>query len=337
MVVVGVAYVLRAVGDLAQGDPGLASWLSPIGWSQQIRPFAGDRWWVTALPLLAAAVLVPVAFALQSRRDHGAGLLPDRPGPAAGHLDGVHALAWRLQRGVLAAWLGGAALMGAVLGSVAHNVTGLLESSEMRDFVVRLGGEQGLTDAFLAAEVGILGSMVAAYAVVATSRLRAEEIRGHAELVLSTATSRTGWALSHVAVALGGTTVVLLVIGAAVGFGHGAAVGDVAGQTGRLVVAAAAQIPATWVMVGLVLALFGWAPRTVPAVAWGLLVAFVVLGEFGALWGLPAWVLDLSPFAHSPTLPGGAVEAGQLLLLLGAAGFLGVMGVVGWQGRDLQP
>jgi ABC-2 type transport system permease protein len=34
---VGVAYVLRAVGDLAANGPGWASWLSPIGWSQQLR------------------------------------------------------------------------------------------------------------------------------------------------------------------------------------------------------------------------------------------------------------------------------------------------------------
>lgn len=54
------------------------------------------------------------------------------------------------------------------------------------------------------------------------------------------------------------------------------------------------------------------------------------------LCGLPGWVLDLSPFAHSPTLPGGTVEAGQLVLLLGAAAVLGVLGLVGWRGRDLE-
>ena len=40
---VAAAYLLRAVGDLVDGNPGWLSWLSPIGWSQQIRPFAGDR------------------------------------------------------------------------------------------------------------------------------------------------------------------------------------------------------------------------------------------------------------------------------------------------------
>jgi ABC-2 type transport system permease protein len=155
-------------------------------------------------------------------------------------------------------------------------------------------------------------------------------------LLLSTATSRTRWASTHAVAAAAGTAAILLVTGAAVGIGHGAATGDPPGQAVRLLGASAAHVPAAWVMVGLVLVLFGWAPRSVPALAWGLLVAFVVLGEFGALWGLPGWVLDLSPFAHSPTLPGGNVEVGQLVLLLGAAALLGVLGMVGWRGRDLE-
>ena len=53
--VVAVTYALRAVGDLAEPGPSVLSWLSPIGWNQQIRAFAGDRWWVLALPLLPCA------------------------------------------------------------------------------------------------------------------------------------------------------------------------------------------------------------------------------------------------------------------------------------------
>ncbi len=49
--VVAVTYALRAVGDLAEPGPSVLSWLSPIGWNQQIRAFAGDRWWVLALPV----------------------------------------------------------------------------------------------------------------------------------------------------------------------------------------------------------------------------------------------------------------------------------------------
>jgi ABC-2 type transport system permease protein len=334
MAAVGVAYLLRAVGDLAEGDPGWASWLSPIGWSQQIRPFAGDRWWVVAIPLVATAVLVPVAYALRAHRDLGAGLLPDRAGPATGRLRGVEGLAWRLQRGVLVAWLVGVAIMGVVLGSVADNVAGLLDSSTMRDFLAALGGEQGLVDMFLAAEVSILGALVSAYGVAAAARLHSEEDSAHTALLLATPTTRLRWALSHLTVALVGTAAVMLAAGAAVGLGHGFSTGDVGGEVVRLSGAALGQVPAAWVLVGLVVLAFGWLPLAVPAV-WGLLVGFVVLGEFGSLWGLPQWVLDLSPFAHSPTLPGGDVGAGQVVGLLLVAALLCLVGLLGWHRRDL--
>ncbi len=335
MAAVGASYALRAVGDLAAGNPGVLSWLSPIGWSQQFRPFAGDRWWVIVLPVVATLILIPVAFALRAHRDLGSGYLPDRPGPSKGNLSGVVGLAWRLQRGMFAAWFVGIVLMGLVLGSVVSNVAGLLDSPQMSKYVMALGGEQALTAAFLAAEVAILCLVAAAYAVASSSRLRSEEVNGHVELLLSTATSRLQWAWSHLVIALLGAAVLALAAGAAIGLTHGIATGDVLGQVVRVTGAAAAQIPAIWVMVGIVMAIFGVLPRWVVG-AWALLVAFIVLGEFGVLWQLPNWVLKLSPFAHSPKLPGGDVSIAQLALLLGVALVLLVVGSVSWRARNVQ-
>ncbi len=332
---VATAYALRAVGDLADGDPGWLSWLSPIGWSQQIRPFAGDRWWVSTIPIIATLVLVPLAFLLRSRRDLGSGLFPDRLGPAHGRLSHTAGLTVRLQRGMLLAWMAGVAVMGFVLGSVADNVTGLLTSPQMREYILLLGGEQGLVDAFLAAEITIFGAIVGAYAVSATLRLRSEETSGHVEAVLATATTRTRWAAGNFVFALAAVAVVVLIGGATVGLGFGISVGDPLGETARLTAAAAGQIPAAWVMASIVLLLFGWVPRAAVATSWGVLVAFIVVGEFGALWQLPTWVLDLSPFAHSPRLPGGSVEWPSVIGLVVVAAVLAAVGLRGWRRRDL--
>lgn len=332
---VAAAYALRAVGDLAAGDPGFLSWLSPIGWSQQIRPFAGDRWWVLAIGVLAVIALTSLAFVLRGHRDLGSGMLPQRPGPAVGTIGGVGHLAWRLQRGMLVAWLVAGAAMGLVLGSVAHNVSGFFSSPDMQKYVVLLGGDQGLTDAFLAAEVAILGAITAGYAIAATLRMRAEESAGHAELLLSTATTRARWAASHLAVALVGSAAILILTGFCVGLAHGMAVGDPGGQAARMAAAAVLHIPAVWVMAAAAFALFAWAPLLTPAI-WAIYVAFIVLGEFGELWQLPQWVLGLSPFAHSPTVPGGDVSGGDLAVLLAAGAVLLVVGAVGWRHRDVR-
>ena len=58
MIVIAITYVLRAFGDLAGPGPSFLSWLSPIGWNQQIRAYAGDQLWVLVLPLALCAVVV---------------------------------------------------------------------------------------------------------------------------------------------------------------------------------------------------------------------------------------------------------------------------------------
>src|SRR5262249_54866883 len=62
----GAAYLIRAVGD---AGPHWLSWLSPLGWAQQLRPFADERWW-TLIPCAAfTAALVVAAYGLLERRD----------------------------------------------------------------------------------------------------------------------------------------------------------------------------------------------------------------------------------------------------------------------------
>ncbi|NUS42208.1 MAG: ABC transporter permease, partial [Mycobacteriaceae bacterium] len=77
--VLGIAFVLRAVGDVGSGT---LSWLSPLGWCQQIRPFAQERWWVLAPLVVAATAATAAAYVLLRGRDVGAGLIADRAGPA---------------------------------------------------------------------------------------------------------------------------------------------------------------------------------------------------------------------------------------------------------------
>src|SRR5665647_460719 len=175
-VVIAVTYALRAVGDLAEPGPSALSWLSPIGWNQQVRAFAGDRWWVLLLPLALCTVLVPVAFSLRAHRDLGAGLREERPGPGRGALAGVWDLAVRLQDRILVAWAVAFVLFGVVIGSLASNATDLLSSPSAQDLIAKLGGAQALNDAFLAAEISIMGILGAAYALAAQVVDRCERV-----------------------------------------------------------------------------------------------------------------------------------------------------------------
>jgi ABC-2 type transport system permease protein len=103
---------------------------------------------------------------------------------------------------------------------------------------------------------------------------------------------------------------------------------------GKVVVAALAQVPAVWVITSLVMLAFGWVPRATLAV-WGVLVAFVVVGEFGSLWKLPEWVMNLSPLRQAPTLPVSTSGLVPVLWLTVAAAVISVLGYLGWRRRDL--
>lgn len=333
--VLGVSYLIRAVGDSTRH--GWIGWLSPIGWAQQIRPFADERWWVLGLAVLFTAGAIAGALALLARRDIGAGLLPPSPGPAraAASLGSPVALAWRLQRNALAGWLVAFVTLGVVGGLIAQSIGDFVkDNSQVEQFLRDLGGRASLEDAYLASIFGVLGLVAAAYALQATLRLRAEETGLRAEPVLATATSRTRWALSHIAFAAGGPALLLGAAGLAAGLAHGIQIGDVGGEVPRLLGAALAQLPAAWVIGAIAIALFGLAPHQTAA-SWGALVACLLLAEIGPIIGLSDWVLDISPFAHVPKLPGGDASAAPLIWLAVVAAAIAAAGLAGFRRRDV--
>ena len=122
--------------------------------------------------------------------------------------------------------------------------------------------------------------------------------------------------------------------GVGAGLAHGAQTGDLGRAFGRVLGAALVQIPAVWILIGIVAVLFGLLPRWSP-LAWALLVAFLLLGEFGSLFELRQEVMDISPYAHVPRLPGGEMTTAPLIWLTAIAVVLTVAGVTGFRRRDI--
>ncbi|WP_062347807.1 ABC transporter permease [Herbidospora yilanensis] len=335
--VLGLSFLLRAAGDAAGNDA--VSWLSPLGWAQRTRAFAGERWWVLPLFAVVTLALLFVADLLARRRDLGSGLVAERRGrgSAAPSLRSPLALAWRLHRGALATWAVAFTVVGAVFGALAETVGDLVEGNErIAGLLAALGGENVLVDTFFATQLDLFALVAGGYAVQAALRPRSEEVAGRAEPVLATAVPRRRWLLGHVAWSLAGSAVVLAAAGLAGGLAHGLRVGDPAGQAVRILGAAVAQVPAVWVSAGFAVLLFGVVPRAT-AVAWALLVDFGVLDLFGPLFRLDEWVRQLSPYARLPVLPGGEFTPLPYVWLCLTAVLLIGVGVAGFVQRDLRP
>lgn len=338
--VLAVTFVLRALGDAraADGPASPLTWFAPQGWSLQVRPFAGDHWWVLLLHVIATAILVAAAYALLMRRDLGAGLLAQRPGsPAAGALlRGPFGLAWRLQRGSLVAWTVGVALYGLVFGSVVHGIGNeLVDNNAAHDVLARLGGTQGIEDAFLAAAFAILGLMAAAYSVASALRLGSEETSQRGESVLAGSVSRLRWAASHLVYAFLGSAAMLIVSGLLAGLVYGVADGHVGHQLPRVLGAAVVQLPAVWVFTAITVLLFGLVPHWVTA-TWLVYVAGIALFLLGSVAGIPQWLLDISPWTHVPRLPAAAFSATPVVVLLLVVVALTAVGLWGLRRRDLR-
>lgn len=330
--VLGASYLLRAVGDIGDGT---ASWFSPIGVAQKVRPFAGERFWPFLLLVAVAVVLVTAAAALAVRRDLGAGLLAARPGrpaaaPSLGHPFG---LAVRLQRASLLGWGAGILVIGIAYGWIGPTVDTFIGQNKALADVLAGAGGGSLTDSYFAASFRLMALIATGFALQSALRVRSEESAMRAEPVLATPVSRWRFAASHLTVAFAGSVILLAIAGLATGVTYGVAGGGMQ-SVPRLVGAALVYAPAMWIMVGLAIALDGWLPRWVGA-SWAILAACVVVGFLGAVLQLPRWLQDLSPFERVPQLPAASLTLLPLLVISAIAAGLTLAGLGGLQRRDI--
>jgi ABC-2 type transport system permease protein len=329
---IGLAFVLRAVGDVGNG---VLSWTSPIGWSQSIRAYADERWWVLILPIAATSLLVVAARALQDHRDYGSGLVAQRNGrpEATAQLSTALGLAVRLQRGTLIGWsigLGALAFFYGLLADQAEQI--IADNPDMADFFAQLG-VSSVTDAFLSTAMLIMALFATGFTVSSVLRLRSEELSGRLDPVLASPISRQRWASSHLALALGGSVVLAVLCGLAMGAGAALGLADI-GRLGELTAAGVVMVPAMWVMAGVTFLLHGLRPRWSIA-AWAAVAWVFVAAMFGSVLHLQQWALNLSPFQHVPALPAASMAWWPLVVLTAIAAALIAGGLAAFDRRDL--
>lgn len=331
-VVLGVAFVLRGIGDIGDGT---ISWLSPIGWAQKTRPFAGEEWWPFLIIVGMTGLLAGTAAALSRRRDLGGGLVPPRAGRvhAAASLGSPIGLASRLQRASLIGW--GAALgsLAIAYGSITDSIDQFVQDNKALTDIIAAQGQGTLVEQYLAMSFRILALVAAAYAIQSALRIRSEETSMRSEQVLATPVSRLRLAVSHLALAFGGSVVVLLIVGVTLGASDAAVTGD-GGAIQQSVVGALVYVPAVWLFAGVTMAVIGLAPRASGA-AWAWLGVCFVIGMFGQILDLPTWFVDTSPFQHVPRYPAAPVEITPLAALVAATAAFTALGLVGLQRRDI--
>jgi ABC-2 type transport system permease protein len=331
-VVLGVFYMLRMVGDLGDGR---LTWVSPVGWGQEMQPWGANRWWPFALLVGLTCVLLAVAAWLEARRDLGAGLMPERSGPAGApaRYSTPLGLALRLQRGPIIGWSITILLSALLFGSVVEAMTNLIADAGPTARAM-IGGTG--VKALLSMLVMMIAMLTTVFALQSAISLRADESTGIVEPQLAGALSRWRWAGHRLLIPSVGSAFLLLVGGACMGAVYGPIIND-PGQTIRLALAALAYWPAVMVLVGVAVGLFGWAPRLAIPLTWGVLAAmwFVVL--IGDALHLPSWLLDLLPFSATPHQPLVTLTWTPLVVMTLVAAGLVWAGLGRFAQRDVRP
>lgn len=330
---IGLFYFIRAAADLqADGvDPTALSWFSPVGWAQNMRAFGEDNWW----PLLALVGLglagCLFALRLESTRDLGAGLLPERRGPAtAGNFTTTAlGLALRLQRSSLVGWFIGAAVSGLFFGSVAQAMSELLDPQNpfARNFV---GTGHSMLDGVLGIFVLFSALLAGAFAIQCLGAARSEEEGGRLEQQLAGSLSRNTWLGAHLLIAVLGSGF-MLVLG---GYLTGAA-SQGSADPGQLAGAALAFWPAVLSMLGLQLLTFGYLPRSTTAISWAVYGISVMAAMFGGLFSLSEDVIRATPFGAIPRVPAEDFSWTPLAVLLLISLALGAAGMARFNRRDV--
>ncbi|GAA4478373.1 exporter of polyketide antibiotics [Enteractinococcus fodinae] len=332
--ILGAAFVLRALGDMAEPGGSALSWASPLGWAAQTAPYVHDRWWPLALSAGLAAVTIAIAYFLQDRRDFGASLVPPRPGntrahPMLGHPLG---LAARLQRGGFLGWGFGILALGVIDGLFTQ---AMLDAADAMPPEMRaVFGTEQLLDGYVGFLASFIAILVAAYVVYAIQTLRTEEGSGRADTVLATPVSRAGWLGSHLTVVAAGAMLILLITGLGTGISAAAVTGE-AFLIGDVLWAHLATAPAILVVLGLTVGCFGLLPRFMTLVGWLAVAIIAIVDLFAELLDLPDGFRALSPLWHLPRVPVEDFEPTPFVVLLGIAVVTAVLGLIGFRRREI--
>lgn len=328
----GVAYLLRAVGDVSYAS---LSWFTPLGWVQATEVYVSNVWWPIFLLVGSALLIFVGTLYFNIKRDIGSGLLPSRPGRkyASRLLQSPIGLAYRLQRTSIIAWGIGVFVLGIAYGSVFGDLEAFFVGNERLSELLAATEGASFTQQFVAMLMSIMAMICTIPPLVIVLKLWSEEKRNRTEHLLARAVSRSKLMGSYFWVAMlsGGLMLVLAAVGL---WASSSAVMEDPVVLGDWLKAALVYLPAVWVMLGLAILFLGLAPQVITFIWLYLGFSFVVV-YLGKLLQFPQWLSLLSPFAHIPQLPVEELNVGFVLLLTFLAGILVFIGFAGYRRRDI--
>ncbi|WP_368505361.1 ABC transporter permease [Alkalihalophilus sp. As8PL] len=331
--VLGVAYLIRAVGDVSNEA---LSWFSPLGWILGTEVYVNNYWWPIVLTIGGSIVVLLIAFYLMTIRDLGSGFLASKPGRknAPRSLLSPFGLALRLQRTGIIAWAIGMFVLGVSYGSVLGDLESFFSNNEMLTEMLAPIEGVTLTEQFLTMLMAVISMICTVPALLFMLKLKGEEKKGQIEHLLTRAVSRNQVLGSYLLLSLlfGFVMLFLALVGL---WSAGNAVMEEAISFSLMFKAAMVYLPAIWVMTGLAVFAIGWLPK-VTSLSWLYLGYSFLVVYLGSLLQFPEWMGKISPFGHIPEYPVEEIDFVTLCVLTMMAIALIITGFIGYRKRDIE-
>jgi polyether ionophore transport system permease protein len=333
--VVGLMLLLRALADTLNGT-GWLRWLTPLGWAEQMRPFAGAEPLVLLLPLAATLLLLVCAARFAAGRDLGTGLLParDSADPRLYLLSSPAAQALRGQLGVLLAWIGGVSIFGFILGTISKSISPADVSQSTQRQIAKLGsGSIATPTGYLAFVFIFVIVAVSLFMCAQISAARQEEADQRLETVLALPVGRCRWLAGRLLLAAGGAAAIVFAAGLFIRLGA-ASVNAGVGLS-KMLEAGLNALPVALLFLGLAALAFAALPRASTGIAYGLVAVAFLWYLVGSLSGTPDWVVGLTPFKHVGLVPAQTFRSGAAAVMVAVGAAAATAAIAVFRQRDL--
>lgn len=333
--VLAATLLLRMVADAVDALSWLG-WATPFGVLSEVQPYAADRPAPLLLPAAVAAVLAAGAVVAARHRDLGDGLLRvrSRRRPRLRLLRSVTGFAVRRALRPSAGWAVGLGAYFLLIGLLAVSVTDFLAANaRFAELAAAAGFDIGTVAGFAAGLFGLLPIPVGLFAAARIAAVADEETAGRSVLLAAGPLSRPRTAGAEIAVTAAAAMLLLVVAGAAMWAGA-SAVGAPLGLSDALA-GALNTAPVALLCLGVAVLALGLVPRAVLAVGALPAVGGFLLQLLAPSAGAPAWVVELSPFAHIAAVPAATPDRPGTAVLLALAAAATVAGLLGYARRDL--
>ena len=115
----------------------------------------------------------------------------------------------------------------------------------------------------------------------------------------------------------------------------GAAAAGVEHLAAAMLEAGANCLPVALLFLGVAALAYALVPRASAAIAYGLVTITFLWQLVGSLLGAPAWLVDLTPFAHVGLVPAQPFRAGAAAAMLAIGAAAALLAIASFRRRDL--